>query len=155
VSRWWRRAAGAAAAYAVLEVTLVVLDSDPDPVRLALLVLTCTALLGLVADTLMGDEAVWVVDTDHHDVRPTGDPRLVRYVGLIESHLSAKGDDRALRDRLGTLAEQALRQRHGVTRDDAAAAELLGTELHDLFSGPPRRITLAQLDRYLTTIEEL
>ncbi|MBZ5737269.1 hypothetical protein [Nocardioides mangrovi] len=154
-ARWWRRGAAAVVVYVVLEVVLTVLDLDPDPLRLALLVGTYTALVGLVVDALAGDEPVWTVESELHAVRAGGDPRLGRYVALLESHLSAKEDDRALRDRLGVLADQVLRQRHGVGRDDPSAATLLGPELTDLLTGPPRRVAPAQLDRCLTRIEEL
>jgi hypothetical protein len=153
--RWWRRGLAALVAYVVMEVLFTVLELDPDPVRLALLVATYTALLGLMVDALAGDEPVWTVESEEHVTRSAGDPRLVRYVALLESHLSAKEDDRALRDRIGVLADQVLRQRHGLGRGDPAAAGLLGPELAEVLTGPPRRLAPAQLDRCLTRIEEI
>jgi hypothetical protein len=76
-------------------------------------------------------------------------------VGVVESHLSARGTDRALRDRLGVLADQTLRQRHGLGRHDAGAAALLGPDLTDVLDGPGRQLGLADVDRFLTMIEEL
>jgi hypothetical protein len=154
-ARWWRRVVAALVVYVGLEVVLTVLDLDPDPLRLALLVGTYTALLGLVVDALAGEEPVWTVESEVPAVRAAGDPRLGRYVALLESHLSAKEDDRALRDRIGVLADQVLRQRHGVGRTDPAAADLLGPDLTAVLTGPPRRLAPAQLDRCLTRIEEL
>ena len=123
--------------------------------RLALLVATCTALLGLVFDALDGGEPSWEVEVEQPSVRDSGDPRLVRYVALLEAHLSSRTADHALRDRLAVLTDQVLRQRHGLGRDDPAAAALLGPELTDVLTGPPRRLSRAQIDRCLTTIEEL
>lgn len=154
-TRWGRRGLGAVVAYVGLEVLLTVLDLDPDPLRLALLVGTYTALLGLVVDALSGDEPVWTVESEPPSARAGGDPRLGRYVALLESHLSAKEDDRALRDRIGVLSDQVLRQRHGLGRDDPGAVELLGPELAEVISGPPRRLAPALMDRCLTRIEDL
>ena len=153
--RWWRRAAGALAAFLGWEVLLTVIDADPDPLRLALLVATCTVLLGLVFDALNGSEPSWGVEVEEPSVRESGDPRLVRYAALIEAHLASREPDRALRDRLGVLADQVLRHRHGLRRDDPAAAALLGPELSAVLTGPPRRLSRAQIAHCLTTIEEL
>ncbi|GAA1764097.1 hypothetical protein GCM10009795_008280 [Nocardioides hankookensis] len=153
--RWWPRVAGGFAAYVGFEVLLTLLEADPDPVRLALLVATCTAILGLVVDALNGGEPSWQVDVERPSVRDSGDPRLVRYVGLIEAHQSSRTPDHTLRDRLAVLTDQVLRQRHGISRADAGADVVLGPELTDLLTGPPRRLSNAQIDRYLTIIEEL
>ena len=154
-SRWGRRLVGGLATYAALEVLLTVIDAGPDPVRLALLVATCTALLGLVFDALNTAEASWRVEVERPSVRDGGDPRLVRYVGLLEAHLSSRTPEHALRDRMAVLTDQVLRQRHGLHRDDPAAVALLGPELTAVLTGPPRRLSRAQIDRCLTTIEEL
>jgi hypothetical protein len=153
--RWGRRLAGGLAAYVGFGVLLVLLDADPDPVRLALLVATCTALLGLVADSLNGDEPAWEVDIERPSVRDGGDPRLLRYVGLIDAHEASRTPDHTLRDRLAVLTDQVLRQRYGVSRHDPEAAAILGSELDDLLTGPPRRLSRHQIDRCLTMIEEL
>ena len=78
-----------------------------------------------------------------------------RYVGLLEAHLSARSDDAALRDRLGALTDQVLRQRHGIRLDDPRASELLGPDVADVLAGSPRRLGLAEIDRCLTRIEDL
>lgn len=153
--RWWPRIAGGVVAYVGFEVLLTLLDADPDPLRLALLVATCTAILGLVFDALDGGEPSWQIDVERPSVRDGGDPRLVRYVGLIEAHQSSRTPDHALRDRLAVLTDQVLRQRHGIGRADPAAAAVLGPELTDLLTAPPRRLSNAQIDHYLTIIEEL
>lgn len=154
-NRWLRRLGAGAAAFVVLEVFLVALQTDPDPARLALLVATCVGVLGLIFDALGDGGASWEVVVEQPTVRTSGDPRLARYVSLLEAHRSSRSRDTALRDRLRALADEVLRQRYGVARDDPRAAELLGPELTTVLDGEPRRLQTAEIDRYLTRIEEL
>jgi hypothetical protein len=153
--RWPMRVAGGLAAYVGFGALLVLIKADPDPLRLALLVATCTAILGLVHDALEGAEPSWHVEVERSSVRDSGDPRLVRYVAVLEAHQSSRSSDHALRDRLAVITDQVLHQRHGLGRHDPAAAAILGPELTDVLTGPPRRLTRAQIDRCLTIIEEL
>ncbi|WP_395656067.1 hypothetical protein [Nocardioides sp.] len=154
-ARWWRRAAAGVVAFTVLEVVLVLADAGPDALRLALLVATCVGVLGLVLDALSDPAPSWRVEVEKPSARTPGDPRLGRYVNLLEAHLSARADDAALRDRLRSLADQVLRQRHGLRRDDPRAVALLGPEVTAVLEGPPRRLAPAEIDHCLTTIEEL
>jgi len=149
------RLLGAVVAFVGLYVPLALLGSDPDPIRLALLIGTCVALLGLMFDALGGGEPSWTVEVDRPSARETGDPRLVRNVALLESHRSARLPDHALRDRLLVLTDEVLRQRYGLRRDDPAAAAMLGPELAAVLTGPARRLEPAEIDRCLTRIEEL
>ena len=113
----------------------MLIDADPDPVRLALLVATCPAMLGLVRDALDVAEPTWHVEVERPSVRDSGDPRLIRYVALLEAHLSSRSADHALRDRMTVITDQVLRQRHGLGRDDPAAAAMLGPELGGVLTG--------------------
>ena len=153
--RWWGRAAVGVVVFAVLEVLLTLAYAGPDAVRLALLVATCVGVLGLVLDTMSDAGPTWTVEVEQPSARGGGDPRLSRYVNLIEAHLSARSDDSDLRDRLATLTDQVLRQRYAVRRDDPGAASLIGPELDAIISGPVRRLSPADIDRCLTRIEEL
>lgn len=153
--RWWRRAGAGVLTFAVLEVVLVLADTGPDAVRLALLVATCVGVLGLVLDTLSEGGPSWVVEVERPSVREGGDPRLARYVNLLEGHLSARSDDSALRDRLAALTDQVLRQRYAVHRGDPGADALVGPDLAAVLDGPVRRLSPADIDRCLTRIEEL
>jgi hypothetical protein len=153
--RWPMRVAGGLAAYVGFGALLVLIKADPDPLRLALLVATCTAILGLVRDALEGSEPTWHVEVERPSVRDSGDPRLLRYVALLEAHQSSRTDDHALRERLAVITDQVLRQRRGLGRDDPEASAILGPELTDVLTGPPRRLSRAQIDRCLTIIEEL
>jgi hypothetical protein len=153
--RWWRRAAAGVLAFAVLELVLLLADAGPDAVRLALLVTTCVGVLGLVLDALSDGGPTWDVEVERPSVREGGDPRLARYVNLVEAHLAARSEDSALRDRLRTLTDQVLRQRYAVSRDDPRAGALVGPELDAVITGPVRRLSPADIDRCLTRIEEL
>ena len=154
-NRWLRRLGAGVAVFVVLEVVLVLAQTDPDPLRLALLVATCVGVFSLIFDALADGGASWEVIVEQPTVRSSGDPRLARYVSMLEAHRSSRSRDTALRDRLRTLADEVLRQRHGVARDDPRAAELLGPELSTVLDGEPRRLQTAEIDRYLTRIEEL
>jgi hypothetical protein len=153
--RWWRRGIAALVTFAIAWVLLAIARTDPDPVRLALLVGTCTAVLGLVLDAMADNGPSWDVPVERPSLLEGGDPRLAQYVGLLEAHESARVEDRALRDRLGMVVSGVLAQKHGLSRDDPRAAELLGPELTQVLEGPPRRLTRAEVDRCLTRIEEL
>ena len=131
--RWWWRALVGLGVYAALEVTLTVFDFAPDALRLALLVAVCTAAVGLLVDGVGDYQAHWEPDPVRSVVPPGQDLRLASYVRLVEDHLTARHPDGALRDRLVALSDGAL------------AGEL---------SGPPRRLTPAQIDDYLRRIEE-
>ncbi len=152
---WMRRAGAGVVAFAGLEVLLVVVGADPDPVRLALLVAVGTAVFGVLVDALATPESTWAVEVERPAAQESGDPRLVRNVALLEAHLSSRAPDHTLRDRLAVLTDQVLRQRHGVRRTDAAARDLLGPELTAVLDGPPRRLSRAEIDRCLTLLEEL
>ncbi len=154
-SRWWRRAAGGVVIFAALEAVLLLTETDPDPLRLALLVATCVGVAGLTVDALSDATVSWDVTIEQPSVRTSGDSRLSLYVNLLDAHRAAKTHDTALRDRIGMLADQVLRQRYGVARDDPRAVELLGPELAAVLTGPARRLAPAEIDRYLTRIEEL
>jgi hypothetical protein len=154
-ARWWRRLAAGLATFAVLEVVLVLVDMQPDAVRVGLLVAICVAVLGLVLDALSDGAVSWDIEVERPSVREAGDARLTRYVQLLEAHEAARAPDPALRDRLGGLVDRVLAQRHGLRREDPRAAELLGPELTAVLDGPPRRLPPAEIDRCLTRIEEL
>lgn len=153
--RWWRRAAAGLIVFAGLEIGLGLAGVGPEPLRLALLVATSVGVLGLALDALSDPAPAWDLEPERPSARDSGDPRLSLYVNLIEAHLAARSDDTALRDRLRSLADQVLRQRHGVRREDPRAADLLGPELTAVLTGPVRRLSPADIDRCLTRIEEL
>lgn len=154
-ARWWRRITLAVVLYAVLEVAFVRVDFDPDPLRLALLVALGMALVGLVLDSLPDVAPLWEVHAVRSTTPPGQDHRTSLNLRILEGHLTGRTPDSALRDRLGALADQVLRVRHDVAREDPRAAELLGPELYRVLTEPPRRLGRDEIERCVRRIEEL
>jgi hypothetical protein len=153
--RWVRRATGAAALFVALDIVLSVFDFAPDHVRLALLVALGVAITGVLSDSVAESGPVWRVEPMGRGGATGTDSHLASYVRILESHLTARTADTALRDRLATLCDERLSRRHGLTRDEPAAEALLGSELLRELSGPPRRLRREEIDGYLRRIEEL
>jgi hypothetical protein len=143
------------AVFATLEVVFVVVDFEPDALRLALVVALVVVTWALVLDSLADAGPSWEVDAAHPTRPPGQDPRTARYLSLLESHVTARTPDGALQDRIAALADLALRQRHGLGRDDPAADGLLGPDLAAVLAAPPRRLSKAEIDRCVRRIEEL
>lgn len=152
---WLWRLFWVAVLYAGLDLAMVRLDFEPDHGRLALLVLLSAAVLALVWDTLGDSGPPWTVVPLRPVVQAGSEQRLAGYVRLIESHLTASQPDAALRDRLATLCDERLARRHGLTRHDPGAEALLGSDMLRDLAGPVRRLTRADVDRYLERIESL
>jgi hypothetical protein len=155
MKRWARRAAGAAALFVVLDLVLTRFEFAPDHLRLALLVALAAAVTGLLTDSLAEGGSTWAGEPMGSGGATATDPHLASYVRVLESHLTARGADTALRDRLSALCDERLRRRHALSRDDPAAEALLGPELTGVLAGPPRRLRKEQIDDYLRRIEEL
>ena len=162
MTRHWRRTlAGTIVMTALTWLVLVLLDFEPDPVRLPLLVLALVLVMLLVSDATSWDEQtvrLGEVD-DAEPVRPPGeDARLSFLVRVLTQHESARIPDGRLAACLAELADRRLEQRHGVrrSRDPERAAELLGPDLTRVLSEPPgRRLSLAEIDQHVRRIEEL
>ena len=153
--RWVRRATGAAVLVVVLDIVLSVFEFAPDHLRLALLVALGVAVTGLLSDSVGESGPAWRVEPMGSGSVTATDPHLASYVRILESHLTARTADTALRDRLATLCDERLSRRHGLTRDDPAAEALLGSGLLHELAGPPRRLRREEIDGYLKRIEEL
>lgn len=151
---WWARAAAAVVTFGVLLVGLTVTDFGPDPVRLGLVVALVFAVTWLARDSAVDQGSPWPVREVRLIVPAGADVRLAAYVRLIESNLTARVPDRSLQHRLAQLCDQRL-ERHGLVRGDPRADALLGTELGQALSGPPRRLGVTEIDHYLKRIEEL
>ncbi|RYP82486.1 hypothetical protein EKO23_21675 [Nocardioides guangzhouensis] len=162
MSRRWRRTVlWAVALTAGTWVVLALLDFEPDPVRLPLLVVLVLAVMHLVSAATGWDEQavrLWEVDTAE-PVRPAGeDTRLSFLVRVLTQHESAREPDGRLVECLAELADRRLEQRHGVRRDrePERAGALLGPDLSRVLEEPPgRRMSLAEVDRHVQRIEEL
>ncbi len=155
VRRWAGFVLLAAIVYAGLLLATRLLKWEPDPIRLGLVVTLGLSVIWLVLAVLRPAGPSWIVDS----VAPTGPPGrdavFSTYLRLIDSHLTMASPDGVLRDRLAGLADRRLRQHHGFGLDDPRAHALLGDDLASAFERPPRRMSLAELDRHVTRIEEL
>ena len=150
-----RRVAAAVALFAVLYVAFLLLDFEPHPLPLLLLVLMGVAATGLVVDGLGAEGQSWRVDMAHPATPPGQDPRFSLYLRTVEGHLTAATPDGTLRDRLAALAALRLEQRHGVAGPGPRRDELLGPDLTAVIDGPVRRLGRAELTRCVQRIEEL
>ena len=153
--RWLTRLAVFVVGDAVLLLGLRYADFEPDALRLSLLAAAGLAAAWLVVDTVTEPGPPWTVES-RTVARSAGvDARLATYLRVLEDHVAAGVPNASLRDRLATLAAQRLELHHGLTLTDPAAAALLGPELASALTGPPRRLHRAELEDFVTRIEEL
>lgn len=153
--RWWRRLAAGVVLFAVLDVAFTVADFEPDELRLGLVVALGVATWALLVESLADAGPSWTVEAVHPARPPGQDARTARYLSLLQSHVTARTPDGALQDRLAALVDLVLRQRHGIGREDAGAAGLLGPELTAVLTSPPRRLSRPEIERCVRRIEEL
>ena len=153
--RWWWRLAGGLVAFAAIEGGTVVIHGRADELRLALIVALVVCASAMLVDASPVQPTVWSEHVEQEGGLGRVDPRTASYLRIIESHLSARDVDVALRNRLRELADQTLRARHHLTLDDPRAEALLGHELSRVLSERPTRLDADQIDRCVTRIEEL
>jgi hypothetical protein len=153
--RWWWRVAGGVLAFAGIEVTMALIHGQTDELRLALVVALVVCAGGLLVDATPVQPTVWAVHGDPEAGLTRLDPRTASYLRIIESHLSSREVDPALRNRLRQLTDQTLRARHDLALEDPRAEELLGHELRRVLGEAPVRLDPDQIDRCVKRIEEL
>jgi hypothetical protein len=153
--RWWWRVAGGVIAFLAIEGTTLLIHGQADELRLALVVALVVCASGLLIDATPVEPAVWAGLVEPEGGLGRLDPRTASYLRVIESHLSAREVDGALRNRLRELAEQTLRVRHDLAVDDPRAEELLGHELRRVLNESPTKLDPDQIDRCVKRIEEL
>jgi hypothetical protein len=152
---WWHWLAATAVVFGAVWALLTVVDVDPRPGPLLLLVSLVMAVLALVNLNVSSEAPSWEVHSSQPVSEPGQDARLAMYVRVIGGHLDARAPDPALRDRLADLAGARLRQRHGVGLHDPAATELLGPQVTGLLTGPPRRLGRGEIEDAVRRIEGL
>jgi hypothetical protein len=152
---WWRWLTVTGLAFGGTWVLMATFDVGVRPGRLLLLIAVVMAVLALANVSVVGDGPDWSVDSIQSVTPPGQDTRLGMYTRVISGHLDARQLDPALRDRFADLADRLLRQRHGIGLHDPGATHLLGEEVAAILTGPPRRLSRAEIDRCVTTIEEL
>jgi hypothetical protein len=153
--RWWYRAAGGVLAFAATEVAVRAIHGTVDDLRLALVVALVVSAAGLLVDSSYVEPAAWAGTTDPEAGLARLDPRTAALLRVLESHQTAREPDGALAGRLRDLADRTLRARHDVGLDDPRGAALLGPELVQVLTGPPRRLRVEEVERCVERIEEL
>ncbi len=153
--RWWFRLAGAVLAFAGIEAAVLLVHGRADELRLALVVALVVCASALLVDSTPVEAAVWAAHAEPEGGLGRLDPRTASYLRILESHLSAREADAALRERLRELTNQTLRARHDLTLDEPRAAELLGRELERVLTDPPYRLDPERIERCVRRIEEL
>ena len=126
-----------------------------EALRLALVVALVVSASAMLVDATPVQPTVWAGHVEPEGGLGRLDPRTASYLRILESHLSARDVDAALRNRLRELADQTLRARHHLTLDDPRAEALLGHELRRVLTEGPTRLDTDQIDRCVTRIEEL
>lgn len=134
---------------------MLVIHGQADELRLALVVALVVSASALLIDSTPVEPAVWAEHTEPEGGLGRLDPRTASYLRILESHLSAREVDTALRQRLRELTDQTLRARHDLDLDDPRAAELLGAELGRVLTDPPYRLDPDRIERCVRRIEEL
>jgi hypothetical protein len=153
--RWWWRLAGGLIAFGGIEAAVLLIDGRADELRLALVVALVVCASALLIDAAPVEPAVWTGHVEPEAGLGRLDPSTASYLRILESHLSAREVDGALRNRLRQLADQTLRARHDLTIDDPRSEELLGHELRRVLDEGPIRLNAERIDRCVKRIEEL
>ena len=145
----------AVAAYAATYAVLWALDYEPHALPLLLLLLLAWLVWRLVQEALDAPAAEWNTELEG-SFRPVAqDPVLSGYLRLLQSHADTREAEPALRRRLLELGSTRLEARLGVPADARTSDERLGPEWAALRRDPGRRLSVAEIDRLLTRIEEL
>ena len=156
MTRGWRgRILASTLLFIVLYAALSIFSFEPDFGGLFLLSAVVAASVWLIVDALVDLRPSWTVTADSATSSLQLDTRLATYIRIVEHHLKGTNPDATLRDRLATLADARLLERHGLRRGDAAGRDLLGPELLSVIEGSVRRLTVAELDRHVRRLEEL
>lgn len=155
----WRRLLVAGAVYTAVMVATTLLGWEPDPLALALVVALGVGVVGLLVLAAGDPTARGAVRWGVHRAGGSGltgrDTQFLAHLRVLESHLTARTPDGAVRDRLRTVADRRLVQHHGFRSDDERARPLLGPELARDLAGPPRRLSLEELEQHVSRIEAL
>ena len=153
--RWWWRLGIGLIAFGGIEGAVQVIGGRADELRLALVVALVVCASALLIDAAPVEPAVWTAHVEPEGGLGRLDPRTASYLRIIESHLSAREVDAALRNRLRELADQTLRARHDLALDDPRSEELLGHELRRVLNESPTKLDAERIGRCVKRIEEL
>ena len=153
--RWWWRLAGGLVAFGSIEGAVLLIHGQADELRLALVIALVVCASALLVDAAPVEPTVWTAHVESEGGLGRLDPRTASYLRILESHLSAREVDGALRSRLRELADQTLRARHDLALDDPRSDELLGHELRRVLDEKPTKLDAERIDRCVRRIEGL
>lgn len=152
---WLLRLGVAAVITALAWIVTTLMDFEPDLPRMALVVVTGTALFAVAYDALRDTPTSWRA-RPRFITRPIGQDAVTSTTTrVLEGHLTAAEPSAALRDRLAALAQTRLQLRHALTLDDPRAAQLVGDRTMAVLRGPVRRLSRAEITATVERIEEL
>jgi hypothetical protein len=152
-----RGAATLAAAVAVVLV-VVLLGTEPQVERVAVLALLWLLVAVLVWELLPDHTSAWRRAMVAPHLAPGQDRGTATWVRVLEDHAAAARPGPELRERVRRTVADVVLTRHGLRLDDldpVARRELLGADLDDLLHGPVRRIGARDLLSHLERIEGL
>ncbi|WP_036565797.1 hypothetical protein [Nocardioides halotolerans] len=153
--RWWWRLAGGLVAFGGIEAAVLLIHGEADELRLALVVALVVCASALLVDASPVEPAAWSTQVEPEPGLGRLDPRTASYLRVLETHLTARGADGALRHRLRELTDRTLRVRHDLSVDDPRAEGLLGHDLRRVLQESPTKLTPDQIDRCVKGIEDL
>ena len=139
IRRWGPRIGALVLIVVAGQVIFTLIDSEPQLLEWTLTASAVVALIWLASDAFGAADARWSQPLAPY-ARPDAADDSVHH-RVLTSHLSAGQPSPALRNLLVQLARG---------RDP----DLTDPQLRALFEEPPRRLSPADIDRYLTRIEE-
>lgn len=134
------------------------------PVQLALLALagalalaTLFAALGPAQRTAALEQEAdpWRVRHAVPYASPGRDLRVLRDAHTITAELAGRNPNPELHHRLRELAQEEVRAAYSLDLGSSGAQEVLGERAHELLTGPPRRLSPADLRHVIDRIEEM
>ena len=132
---WWRHGRRASSRSRASRSPCCSIHGQADELRLALVIALVVCASALLIDAAPVEPAVWTAHVEPEGGLARLDPRTASYLRILESHLSAREADGALRDRLRELADQTPAARHDLAVDDPRCRGAAG---HRAAPGPHR-----------------
>lgn len=140
---------------AVLYGAATAANLEPQLMPLTLAVLATALLVGVLFDLTSEQGTDWQVEAVGRSIAIGEDARAATWVRVLEGNQTARQPSDDLCRWLAGLTDDRLRRHRGLTRDDPAAATLLGPVLSDVLSGSVRRLTPDQINECVERIERL
>lgn len=160
MTSWERRHRWAARVLLTVVVVLVLVGfayvehTTPLLLPMVLLVGSVVAIGGMVVDSSGSAAPHWESGTDYAGTSTGQDHGLAGNARLLENHLSARQADPFLRGRLTRMTDDRL-ARTGLRRGVPDVDAMLGPTLSGVLDGPPRTLSVDEIEECIRRIEEL